>query len=341
LIAFSALEQDASNKLGLHTGAVSRMSDLAKKEYRLLKKSCEEALEHVRPGFLQLLNRALEREAHWLQWKGYGCREFERESQEMLSAKTMPADELLQNPTRDEKGRPKMAKAITDMLKTLKDPQWRVSSIATDSSPEDVASQMQIIKASKMCEANLDRLTEDDKPENGIEEEYKAKKNKVFMWQSRRLFCQQYLQIFAAKEHHNKSDFMDFVKVVRGVPQAPAEIAAAATADANNATNEKSPLPEAEEGEEVADAPVEEADEPVPAESSPADKEAAQEAEAESGPAVTEKVEQESVDAPVPERSGDDVAPAETPTPTDTTKRDAPSEPVEDSSPSAKKARHD
>merc|ERR1719343_1797165 len=73
-----------------------------------------------------------------------------------------------------------------------------------------------------MCDAYLDRLIDEDKPENGIEDEYKAKKNKVFMWQAKRLFCQQYLRSYAQKETQNqKFDFMDYVQMVKGKLPAP------------------------------------------------------------------------------------------------------------------------
>jgi len=207
-----------------------------------------------------MLKHVLEREAHWLQWKGYGCREFERESLEMLNAKAIPADVLEKNPTKEAPAKPKLAPHISSMLKILRDPQFKVSTAGSTTSSEDATAEMQTARCFKMCEANLDRLVEDDKPENGIEEEYKAKRNKVFMWQSRRLFSQQYLNVYAVKENHTKSDFMDFVKYIRPPPKSVSD-EAAAQAGAATTVSESPPADTGEGGEGG-----EEEDEPMPAE---------------------------------------------------------------------------
>jgi len=83
---------------------------------------------------------------------------------------------------------------------------------------EEAETLMRPQMMSRMCDDYLDRLIEEEKPENEIEEEYKAKRNKVFMWQCRRLFCQQYLHVYAKKDVGGKTDFMDFVRMVKGGP---------------------------------------------------------------------------------------------------------------------------
>merc|ERR1712100_230333 len=73
----------------------------------------------------------------------------------------------------------------------------------------------------RMCDRRMDRLLDEDNPENGIEDEYKMKNNKVYMWQSRRLYCHQHLRIYGQKDAQNRTDFMDFLKLARGMPVAP------------------------------------------------------------------------------------------------------------------------
>merc|ERR1712151_246821 len=92
-----------------------------------------------------------------------------------------------------------------------------------DHSDEEAHKLMRRYTTKQMCDAYLDRLIEEDDPKNEIEEDYKAKGNKVLMWQCRRLFCQQHLRIYAQKELNNKPDFMDAVRLVKGV-KAPAEL---------------------------------------------------------------------------------------------------------------------
>jgi len=271
LIAFQALEQDASTKLGLHPGLIhkerneksDKSSKHIKDEFEQLKKACEAALEQTRPGFTKMLKHVLEREAHWLEWKGFGCREFERESMDMLFAKATPYDALGKNLTKEAPAKPKLAPHIQSMLKTLRDPQWKVSTAVETTDSEEAAKQMQTGRLARMCEANMDTLIDEDKPENDIEDEYKKKRNKVYMWQSRRLFCQQYLDIFAKKENHNKQDFMEFVSYVRDPPKPAATTAEGEKAAAQTAVA-PSGSPEGEEGEPAQEDEPMQSPSPVP-----------------------------------------------------------------------------
>merc|ERR1719277_2773808 len=107
--------------------------------------------------------------------------------------------------------KPRLQPHLSMLLKTLKNPNWRVQAEAAPDDEESIKA-MRPHAMRSMCDSYLDRLIEEDKPENGIEDEYKAKKNKVFMWQARRLFCQQYLRTYAQKSSEAKVDFMDYVR---------------------------------------------------------------------------------------------------------------------------------
>jgi len=212
LIAFQALEQDASSRRGDSGGLISRQSEAIITEFTTVKRLCEAALEQTRKGFQPLLRHLLDRESHWVSWKGHGCREFERESLEMLSARVPPADKMQEKPTPMRASKPQLAGHLSGLLKTLKDPQWKVPSAAFSNQT------MRTHAMRKMCDTYLDRLIEEEKPENQIEEEYRARRNKVFMWQCRRLFGHQYLRFYAQKDVSTKTDFMDYVRAVRGKP---------------------------------------------------------------------------------------------------------------------------
>eukprot|EP00927_Polykrikos_kofoidii_P060560 TRINITY_DN55504_c0_g1_i1.p1 TRINITY_DN55504_c0_g1~~TRINITY_DN55504_c0_g1_i1.p1 ORF type:complete len:766 (+),score=132.07 TRINITY_DN55504_c0_g1_i1:55-2352(+) len=215
LLAFHTLEQDSGGRhRGDVGGIIGRQPDPVRADFAELKKLCQEALAHTRPGFEPLLAHALEREAHWVTWKTNGCREFERESLEMLNAKIGPADTLHENEGGMRTAKPQLPAFVNTILKALKDPQWQlpVEKYATE---EEEMKSMRTCSTLKMCDAYLDRLIEEDKPEAEVEEEYKAKGNKVLMWQCRRLFCQHYMRVYARKDIVNKTEFMDIVNLVK------------------------------------------------------------------------------------------------------------------------------
>jgi len=221
LIAFQVLEQEVRRT---DPAPLSQKPESIRAEFASLKKQCQKVMVETRPAFAKMLTQVLERETQWVGWKGHGCREFEHESKEMLTARVTQAAKLSPEPRTNRK--PHLEPYVSSLLKTLKDPQWKEPSVRAP-----------------MCERYLDRLIEEEKPENGIEEEYKAKKNKVFMWQCRRLFCQQHLRVYAQKDVRNPLDFMDAVKYVR-TGKAPSKTEAEAEVEA-----EPADVPEAEEVE--------------------------------------------------------------------------------------------
>ncbi|CAE7773449.1 unnamed protein product, partial [Symbiodinium pilosum] len=94
----------------------------------------------------------------------------------------------------------------------------------------------------RLCERALDRMEEDEDPANGIEEEYKSKFNKAFMWQSRRLFGRHHIRVYARKEVSGKTDFMDFVKSARNRnPPPPEPVKESTEAPAADATPAEAP----------------------------------------------------------------------------------------------------
>lgn len=225
-IAVQALEQDGN--LRRTDKMIARQSEAVRADMSSLKKMCESAGDAAQTGFSSLLRHVVEREAHWVAWKMHGCREFERDSLELLNAKTTPCDVLRSglSSTR-QKTKPALPGFLGKVLNALKDSQWKAAGVASAAN-EGEAKTTRLHSMHRLCDANLDRLIEDDKPENGIEEEYKAKRNKVFMWQVRRLFGQQHLRVYSQKEMSTKQDFMDFVYAVRGKPIAPASAGAGA-----------------------------------------------------------------------------------------------------------------
>jgi len=268
LIAFQAV-----GKRGDSSGLLAKQSEVLRAEFNDLKRKCEALLAHTRPGFPALLQHALDREGHWVNWKIHGCREFESESLEMLNARSQPADSLPSVFSTTSKPKPQLAPYINGLLRTLKDPQWKEPAAST-SSDEEAAKSMRLHATWQRCDAYLDRLIEDEKPENAIDDEYKAKRNKVFMWQCRRLFCQQYLRVYAQKDAGLKTDFMDFVQIVKGKVPSAAEDATskqdeeAADAREVSAIPEASAEPEQSEIEPVASA-TDSAAVNVPAEAAP------------------------------------------------------------------------
>merc|ERR1740130_1010655 len=136
----------------------------------------------------------------------------------MLNAKIPVADTLPENPIGNKPAKPSLEAYIRNILATLKDPKWKLPQAPGSQDDEEAAKAMHANTTQAMCDGFLERLIEEDKPENGIEEDYKAKKNKVLMWQSRRLFCQHHLRVYAQKEVGSKPDFMDIVRIVKGIP---------------------------------------------------------------------------------------------------------------------------
>merc|ERR1740127_280078 len=136
----------------------------------------------------------------------------------MLQAKIAPADAIAENPGSSRPTKPKLESYVNTILKTLKDPQWKAPTAAKGD--EDVT--MRLKEMHDMGDKYLERLMEEDKPENGIEDEYKGKKNKVFMWQTRRLFCHQHLRLYRDKDP-TKTEFMEFVRQLKGPPMTAQE----------------------------------------------------------------------------------------------------------------------
>jgi len=231
MIAFHALDVDASS---YRKDIMSRQGTQTQKEFQALRRTCEKALEQTREGFPTLLRHLFEREGHWVAWKAFGCREFKHESLEMLNAKIEPADCLPEKPASLKAPKIQMPPHVRSMLGTLKDPKWNLPKEhqPVEEGKEDTADDIRQNMLRKLCDTYLDRLLEEDDPKNEVEDEYKAKKNKVFMWQARRLFAQKHLRAYSARDASTtKSDFMDYVRAVKGI-RAVATVADAAATEA-------------------------------------------------------------------------------------------------------------
>ncbi len=69
--------------------------------------------------------------------------------------------------------------------------------------------------AAQKCEEFMDRLVADETGESGVEEEYMAKNDKVFMWQVQRLFSQTHLARYFEAAH--SCDFLQLVFKYKGI----------------------------------------------------------------------------------------------------------------------------
>jgi hypothetical protein len=220
LIACQALEQDSSLRRAETGGLLAKQSDFVRRQFKDLKTACETELDRCKPGLADTMRKVLEREAHWVSWKAHSCREFEHESQEMLAAKPVTVDKMPLKPEKPQREKISLKPYIGGMMKTLKDPAW-VLPADLPAKSDKLAERMRARTMKRMCDKRMDRLLEEDKPENGIEDEYKMKNNKIYMWQSRRLYCHQHLRVYVQKDAQNRTDFMDFLKLARGMPVAP------------------------------------------------------------------------------------------------------------------------
>lgn len=93
LIALQALEHDVSTK-PRPGGLIATQPKDVQDAFHQLRAELERGLEQTRPGAKQMLAHLLAREVHWVNWKGQGCREWEYDSQEMLTGKVPEQDSL-------------------------------------------------------------------------------------------------------------------------------------------------------------------------------------------------------------------------------------------------------
>lgn len=207
-------------------------------------------LTQTRASVGTMVTHVLARESHWVNWKGQGCREWEHDSLEMLTGKVQEIDAVGNAVSFPKSDKPKLDSTILSLLKEVKDftpPVVQSPRIDGEGNPEPCALEIR-----RLGERALDRHEEDEDPANGIEDEYKAKCNKAFMWQSRRLFGRHHIRVYARKEVSGKTDFMDFVRSARNrnpppePAKEPVEAAAPAAAAAAAAATATAPTAAAE-----------------------------------------------------------------------------------------------
>eukprot|EP00746_Dinoflagellata_sp_MGD_P161477 gnl/MRDRNA2_/MRDRNA2_88641_c0_seq1.p1 gnl/MRDRNA2_/MRDRNA2_88641_c0~~gnl/MRDRNA2_/MRDRNA2_88641_c0_seq1.p1 ORF type:complete len:728 (-),score=218.11 gnl/MRDRNA2_/MRDRNA2_88641_c0_seq1:11-2194(-) len=220
LVVFQGLEEKNEKKGESVTG---KQSQSVKREYRDLKAECEHAVKHICPRFLKLAKHVMSKEQLWASWKNQGCKEFEHESLQMITGKTESVDLLMKDPPGPQQKRPNVAPYMGQMLKALANPIPASTAVPTTEGVSEETLKPSQIK--KMCDQYLDRLVEDEDPVNGIEEDYKMIHDKVFMWQCRRLFAQQYLREYRNASGSTQVDFMDFVYQVKGLENPKAKAA--------------------------------------------------------------------------------------------------------------------
>jgi len=240
LIAFQALEQDVTSRRDRPGGLISTQPDSIYAQLKEIRSCIEKVLTQTRASVGTMVTHVLARESHWVNWKGQGCREWEHDSLEMLTGKVQEIDAVGNAVSFPKSDKPKLESSILNLLKEVKDftpPVVQSPRIDGEGNPEPCALEIR-----RLGERALDRHEEDEDPANGIEDEYKAKYNKAFMWQSRRLFGRHHIRVYARKEVSGKTDFMDFVRSARNrnpppePAKEPVEAAAPATAAAAAAT---------------------------------------------------------------------------------------------------------
>merc|ERR1719379_2520972 len=107
----------------------------------------------------------------------------------------------------------------------------------------------------------MDKVIQDEDPENEVEAEYRSSNDKVFVWQTRRLLCDQHLEKVSTekkKEGAGGQNFVTFTEAVYLAAGVPPPVPKAPEADDAAKEKEKEEKPAEEEGKEESEAPKQE-----------------------------------------------------------------------------------
>lgn len=220
-IFFNSLELDSRKDEQDNPRSILRLDDTRKNVFQKLKKRTWVLLENVSPSFSKLLAAHINKETDWVVWKKGNCKEAER-----FYFRTPNPLEPQQKKRRLESSKPQleMEPFMVTLLDTLNQ---KVEPLAEVQTTGPVIERSEEQK--EISNAFFEKLWDEDKPENGIEDEYKMKNNKVFMWQARRLYCRHHLSThgemtgLTGTGAATKNDFMGSVAKVLGKPiEAPA-----------------------------------------------------------------------------------------------------------------------
>ena len=172
---------------------VNKQTDDFQRQYKELQKKVSEYLDahDVRSW----ASRCSEKERMWAYWKKFSW-EWEMPWCEGAGANPPQKAEKRQMPV-TWKRRPKLKKSTIQVLNALKNPKFATA--ATDN-----ATALDEMKA--RTERRLDQIIQDEDPANQIEDEYKSKHEKVFMWQTRRLFATNHMELYDDYNSKMRSD---------------------------------------------------------------------------------------------------------------------------------------
>jgi len=220
-IFFNSLELDSRKDEQDNPRSILRLDDTRKNVFQKLKKRTWVLLENVSPSFSKLLAAHINKETDWVVWKKGNCKEAER-----FYFRTPNPLEPQQKKRRLESSKPQleMEPFMVTLLDTLNQKVEPLAEVQTTGPVIERAEEQK-----EISNAFFEKLWDEDKPENGIEDEYKMKNNKVFMWQARRLYCRHHLSThgemtgLTGTGAATKNDFMGSVAKVLGKPiEAPA-----------------------------------------------------------------------------------------------------------------------
>eukprot|EP01025_Chloroclados_australasicus_P044923 TRINITY_DN4894_c0_g1_i2.p1 TRINITY_DN4894_c0_g1~~TRINITY_DN4894_c0_g1_i2.p1 ORF type:complete len:627 (-),score=82.35 TRINITY_DN4894_c0_g1_i2:206-2086(-) len=155
-------------------------------ELCILESTLLEALRKLPPDgqqFAQVVGRILQREAHWVDWKKAGCYEFDKPRDSEALKRDRPAEDYQPK---------KLIKVNSEGLaestgcKEL-DRLW--------SQP----SHLKVSERGRLCslEEFLEPVIQEMDPEQGIEEQYKTRNDKLYKWRAMRLLSKYSLQTLA------------------------------------------------------------------------------------------------------------------------------------------------
>eukprot|EP00397_Hematodinium_sp_SG-2012_P057262 GEMP01071393.1.p1 GENE.GEMP01071393.1~~GEMP01071393.1.p1 ORF type:complete len:252 (+),score=36.40 GEMP01071393.1:128-883(+) len=221
-----------------HPRSITRLDENRQIAFQKLKKRTWHLLEVASPSFARLLATNLSKETDWVVWKKGNCKESDRfyfrapERLEPAKKRRRLATDVTQAP-------------IQPYMDTLLGKLNEAARPSLDAALDQKVDQKDVsIKFFK-------QLWDEDLPENKIDEEYKMKNNKVFMWQARRLYCQQHLsshgEMFGlageGSTSQHKNDFMGSIAKVLGKPYGASQPNGTSNANGPNGGNVVSPIP--------------------------------------------------------------------------------------------------
>mmetsp|Transcript_38925 Transcript_38925/g.69706 ORF Transcript_38925/g.69706 Transcript_38925/m.69706 type:complete len:558 (-) Transcript_38925:145-1818(-) len=139
------------------------------------------ATPHSGPKFAEAVQKLLERESAWVAWKASGAPSFDRTP----NAPPAPADE------KPPRKRSRVASHSVVLGRPALDHLWNLTE--SNTSCLNAEDRGDLPTCREFLEVVLDQM----EPEEGIEDAYKQKEDKVYLWKALRLLARQNLQVFS------------------------------------------------------------------------------------------------------------------------------------------------